>query len=1095
IAEEAAHYSRNTFAVRRAIAPPEDMQRHWTALEGQILASVRERFREGYARMTTFRHGLSIHLKKSDDASRLERVLLEEFLPGRLAVYRQRFFDREAVAGALMKAARADNGRALASALDREFYRDDLARRSAAFRSRPFDRTVHPTQMYSIRAEAAFDALTRALRTGAPLPDALVGSAAREVVAEFFGTNVAINSSGEGDEICLDLDAHVAAEQFAALHDIDLPPTMLSFWGDWDGSNRPSGQGHRLVISVLLQNVGRLSEILRLLAERHSSTHIRPELLAEIERLPGKTARFVHLLNEITTLTDHLEHRYRGILPFHAKPGRLRQLGMALHLARDPVTSLWYHNDRLEHRMLELRSRRRDGLEYYFALNKRLRKELHQHIPSLLQSMDDPVLLREVVLYRDLLRRFALTPRIHQNMVTAQDPFAIDTTVFNILEINEIAARYGNPGMVLALQVSMATKPEALIDLDRRVRARREHVLRTTPDAALPPVWLVPLFEEPEAVSAVVPYVSKLWEYALQSRRINQETEDRFEEIISEVFIAGSDLSQHVSQAAGARHYHHAKNDLLQWVAAHGLTGRVRLKLGSGEPMQRQGGYFGAQSGLPAFTHEDGASQRFAAHLRASARRSTLYATTPMMGVFAGGDLRTFQSALSEQLRYLPVAEFAQLLYHVRRAQSIHHRDIVRASEELADSRLRSSARGKQALERLTLGAADPAMEHFLDLLTQNFRQILYGRDEDVIGIHILSYFIARATPSLRDRPTVRPVSGGKDQGNRILERIASTIPLSRYGSLLRAIAHNQAQTIVLGVPQLSTGLFRALDAFTRHEAVEGDPETYIADRILPSLPVHEILQNLRVYLDVDGKYLRAVERGFPAGNSALLALREDVDAMARFIPLFQQELLRRHGVDIGDFFEGPTFIPDLLPTLRPDLAVLLQQNLFNTDPEALAEGARGPMDTRWFGAVSHLLRLPLEIRAWRDLIWELIEHPVVQRVESFVELAVSLYAISSKNLSPEFAATGRSLRLPASLDTFFRSSRPDDEMHRFLAAAMEYLAIASEGMVEVPANIIRAMKEVERIAKIEEQALTGDEQDRLRFYLLQIARLTGENG
>jgi hypothetical protein len=152
-------------------------------------------------------------------------------------------------------------------------------------------------------------------------------------------------------------------------------------------------------------------------------------------------------------------------------------------------------------------------------------------------------------------------------------------------------------------------------------------------------------------------------------------------------------------------------------------------------------------------------------------------------------------------------------------------------------------------------------------------------------------------------------------------------------------------------------------------------------------------------------------------------------------------------------------------------------------------------MDTRWFGAVSHLLRLPLEIRAWRDLIWELIEHPVVQRVESFVELAVSLYAISSKNLSPEFAATGRSLRLPASLDTFFRSSRPDDEMHRFLAAAMEYLAIASEGMVEVPANIIRAMKEVERIAKIEEQALTGDEQDRLRFYLLQIARLTGENG
>ncbi|MCC6398857.1 MAG: pyridoxal phosphate-dependent aminotransferase, partial [Bacteroidetes bacterium] len=981
IAEEAAHYSRNTFAIRKGVTPPDDMQRVWSALAEHVVNAVRGAFREGYAGLAPFRHGHTLHMKKGAGAGRFERVLMEEFLPGRLEVYRQRFYDREALAGELIKATRADNGRALASSLDQEFYRDDLTQRSAAFRSRPFDRTVHPTQMYSIRTEAAFDALTRAMRTGAAPSGPMVESTARELVAEFLGTNVAITSSGEGDEVCLDLDAHIAAEQFAALHGADLPHTMLSFWGDWDGSNRPSGQGHRLVTSVLLQNVGRLSQLLRLLAERMPSAHIQPELLAEIERLPGKTARFVRLLNEITTLTDHLEHRYRGILPFHSRPGRVRQLGMALHIARDPVTSLWYHNDRLEHRMLELRARRRDGLEYYFALNKRLRKELHQHIPSLLQSMDDPVLLREVVLYRDLLRRFALTPRIHQNMVTAQDPFAIDTTVFNILEINEIGARYGNPGMVLALQVSMATKPEALIDLDRRIRARREHVLRTTPDVALPPVWLIPLFEEPEAVSAVIPYVNKLWEYALQSRRINQETEDRFDEIISEVFIAGSDLSQHVSQAAGARHYHHAKNDVLQWVAAHGLTGRVRLKLGSGEPMQRQGGYVGEHSGLPAFTHADGASRRFAAHLRASARRSTLYATTPMMGVFSGGDLRTFQSALSEQLRYLPVAEFAQLLYHVRRAQSIHHRDIVRASEELADSRLRSSARGKQALERLTLGASDPAMDHFLDLLTQNFRQILYGRDEDVIGIHILSYFIARATPPLRDRPTVRPVPGGKDQGNRILERIASTIPLSRYGSLLRAIAHNQAQTVVLGVPQLSTGLFRALDAFARHEAVEGDPETYIADRILPSLPVHEILQNLRVYLDVDGKCLRAVESAFPAGNSALLALREDVDAMTRFIPLFQQELLRRHGVDIGDFFDGPTFIPDLLPTLRPDLAVLLQQNLFNTDPEALAAGVRGPAEQRWFAAVSQQLRLPLEIRAWRDQIWELIERPVVQRV------------------------------------------------------------------------------------------------------------------
>jgi hypothetical protein len=38
-------------------------------------------------------------------------------------------------------------------------------------------------------------------------------------------------------------------------------------------------------------------------------------------------------------------------------------------------------------------------------------------------------------------------------------------------------------------------------------------------------------------------------------------------------------------------------------------------------------------------------------------------------------------------------------------------------------------------------------------------------------------------------------------------------------------------------------------------------------------------------------------------------------------------------------------------------------------------------------------------------------------------------------------------------------------------------------------------MKEVERIAKIEEQVLSPKEQEVLRFYLLQIARVTGENG
>lgn len=509
--------------------------------------------------------------------------------------------------------------------------------------------------------------------------------------------------------------------------------------------------------------------------------------------------------------------------------------------------------------------------------------------------------------------------------------------------------------------------------------------------------------------------------------------------------------------------------------------------------MQRQGGYYGELSGKPAFSQSGNSLRRFSAHLRASTRRSTVYATTPMLGVFSGGDLRTFQSALAERLRHLPVRELTQLLHHLADQQRKHQGDLIRACEEFAESRFKSTTRGKQTLERLSIGMQSKALDGFLEVLTENFRQILYGREEDVVGLHVISYFIARTTPPLRDRPTVRPGQAGKDQGNQILERIAETIPSSRYGSLLRAIAHNQAQTAVLGINQLTAGLFRALDTYAQREPVEGDPETFVADRILPHLPVYEILHTLRLYQDVEP--LGAMERAFPAGNSALLALREDVDAMGKYIPLFQQELLRRHGVDVGDFFEPTRFKPALLPTLRPDLAVLMQPDLFNTDLQKLREVIDGPIEPDWAKEVEMLLRIPVEIRFWRGRAWALLERPVFQRVESFVELAVALYSLSSKMPKRELPSGVREVRLPSTLTSYFRGAGSDDEMRQFLAAAVEYLNIAAEGQLEVPATIIRAMKEVERIASIEEQALNPVQQDRLRFYLLQIARLAGENG
>jgi hypothetical protein len=134
-----------------------------------------------------------------------------------------------------------------------------------------------------------------------------------------------------------------------------------------------------------------------------------------------------------------------------------------------------------------------------------------------------------------------------------------------------------------------------------------------------------------------------------------------------------------------------------------------------------------------------------------------------------------------------------------------------------------------------------------------------------------------------------------------------------------------------------------------------------MAERLLP-LPVYEILSTLRIYQDWRREFLKRIETAFPAGNSTFVALREDSDAMQRYLPLFQQELLRRHGVNVNDFFADGVFIPGLLPTLRPDLAVLLQKNIFNTDPDLLLEQVAGRIDPEWRVEVTQLLRLPEQI-------------------------------------------------------------------------------------------------------------------------------------
>ena len=1029
---------------------------------------------------------------------RTSETFLNEYLPERIRFMEIRFKDRLSVTGDTLQASTGDHREKVMGILDRELSPETLSERNERFRHRLFDRTVHPTQMYSLKVERRVDGLIRQIIFDKPIRNKDVDRLALEIIREYYGRNILIRSIDETDELNTDLQVMIDSELWSDWRQESSHPVLLSFWGDWDGSTRPSGQGHRLAAAAVSENVNRLSNLIRILLEHEVPIDIPDELLDEINRLDDTEREFWELLNTITRLTNQLENRYQRVLPFGVEPSPLRKLGMKLGIARDPVAALWQHNDRLERRMLKLRSERREQLLNYFRLNRDLQHTVSENLEAISDALHLPEVALHTGLYRNLLKRFALTPRIHQKMILSQDQFAIDTTVYNIMEINEIAGRYEVPGLVEALQVSMSTDPEAFISLERKLRSRREEVLRESGDIPLPSIWVVPLFEGVETVKNLENYLDRVWEYAAQSRPIEQSEVDRFSEMVCELFVAGSDLSQQVSQSAGEGLYREAKHRAIRWLAKRGLAGDVRIKLGSGEPMQRQGGYYDPHAGKAVIRATQTASVRLDTNVSDAAREGVAYARSPLRGVWSSGDFRTFQSNIFEHLRQIPAKERAELFYHISRVQETYEQELSRAGEPLLDTRLSYERQGYQELEMLTLGRKDELYEEFVDHVTENFRQILYGREEDVVGIHVISYFIARTSPPLRDRPVVRPSrESGEERGQQIVERIARILPLRHHGSLLRAIGHNRSQSMVLGVNQLTTGLFRALRRFAETHSGKGDTTALIRDRIMPRLPVQDILHTLRIYQDLDLKWIREMENIFPANNSALFALREDTESIPLFTGLFQRELLRRHGLNPDEFFGSEHIKGDLLPVLRPDLAVLLQPDLFNTREETLLRYTGEIRDDQWLQEMRNLLQIPVEVAGHREHIWDLIQEPIQQQVNSFNELALAISRISADEQAadlPFSTETEQVSKLGSQVADMLRGA-VDDSMRQFLIAVVQYLTRLPETTSEVPIDVLRALRDIERIIKIEEQPLSSDEQNKLRYYLLQIARLARENG
>ena len=144
---------------------------------------------------------------------------------------------------------------------------------------------------------------------------------------------------------------------------------------------------------------------------------------------------------------------------------------------------------------------------------------------------------------------------------------------------------------------------------------------------------------------------------------------------------------------------------------------------------------------------------------------------------------------------------------------------------------------------------------------------------------------------------------------------------------------------------------------------------------------------------------------------------------------------------------------------------------------------------------MARLLELPRQIQAWRAVIWDVLADSVYQRVQQFLPSWPPTYMPSrplarSRRLLPPCVAR----RLPPALSGYLRTAQATTICASSSSGAIEYLSSFADGDVEMPVSIIRATNDVERMAQIEESALPADKQDVIRFCILQIARLAGEN-
>jgi hypothetical protein len=128
--------------------------------------------------------------------------------------------------------------------------------------------------------------------------------------------------------------------------------------------------------------------------------------------------------------------------------------------------------------------------------------------------------------------------------------------------------------------------------------------------------------------------------------------------------------------------------------------------------------------------------------------------------------------------------------------------------------------------------------------------------------------------------------------------------------------------------------------------------------------------------------------------------------------------------------------------------------------------------------------------------VWDIVSDSVLEKIKSFNELAAALNTLAG--IFPDVAMDGQT---DNSVGNLFRqvlrlpSSPEDDRLKILLLEAVRMLRTATTRQTEVPVDVLRVIRDVQQIIKMEETALKISERNLIQAHLLAVARLTGENG